>query len=280
MAKKVSIINMKGGVGKTTLTIQLAWHFAGLSNWLKNVLVVDLDPQFNTSQYLLGQEEYESILKTGKPTVWEIFEQNLRTPSGINILTDPHQPVCNVQNFVGGSRIDLIPSRLDLAYSLKQPGQKERQLARTISKIEDEYDLILIDCAPTESILTTAAYLCSNYLLVPVKPEYLSTIGLPLLLNSMTDFKREYEGHQLELAGVVFNGADEYFPEEAKSKRMVREVADTYGWYVFKAEVPFSRSFPKGAREGKPIDRTSNARSWKVEQVREVAEEFAKRIEL
>ena len=53
MAKKVSVINMKGGVGKSTLAVNLAWHFAAMSNWKKNVLLVDLDPQFNASQYLL-----------------------------------------------------------------------------------------------------------------------------------------------------------------------------------------------------------------------------------
>ena len=54
MAKKVSLINMKGGVGKSTLTVNLAWHFAAYPQWLKKVLVIDLDPQFNASQYLLG----------------------------------------------------------------------------------------------------------------------------------------------------------------------------------------------------------------------------------
>jgi chromosome partitioning protein len=54
MAKTVSLINMKGGVGKSTLTVNLAWHFAAYRNWLKKLLVVDLDPQFNASQYLVG----------------------------------------------------------------------------------------------------------------------------------------------------------------------------------------------------------------------------------
>ena len=59
MAVKTSLINMKGGVGKSTLTVNLAWHFAAQLKWSKRVLVVDLDPQFNTSQYLLGVSEYE-----------------------------------------------------------------------------------------------------------------------------------------------------------------------------------------------------------------------------
>lgn len=280
MAKKVSLINMKGGVGKSTLTINLAWHFAAYQDWRKKVLVIDLDPQFNSSQYLLGVSEYEEILGDGKPTIWEIFEQNTRTPGGKAGISDPHDPIHNVVNIHGRGKIDLIPSRLELAFSLKNPGQKERQLSKIISKIEDEYDLILIDCAPTESILTTAAYLSSDYLLVPVKPEYLSSIGLPLLVNSMQDFKNDYEDHKLRLAGVVFNATTEYSPEEKLSKKKVREIAEQNKWYIFENEVPYSRSYPKGAREGQPIFRTSYSRWSQVARFESFAKEFAKRINL
>jgi chromosome partitioning protein len=78
MAIKVSLINMKGGVGKSTLTVNLAWHYAAYSDWNRKVLVVDLDPQFNASQYLLGVSDYEAILNSNKPTVWDIFEQGTR----------------------------------------------------------------------------------------------------------------------------------------------------------------------------------------------------------
>jgi chromosome partitioning protein len=280
MAKKVSLINMKGGVGKSTLTVNLAWHFAAYKQWLRKVLVIDLDPQFNASQYLLGVGQYETILRNGNPTVWEVFEQNTRTPSGRASIPDPHDTVHRVRTIEGGGVLDLVPSRLELAFSLKNPGQKERQLSKLISKLEGEYDLILIDCAPTESILTTAAYLSSDYLLVPVKPEYLSSIGLPLLVNSMEDFKNEYEEHELELAGVVFNGVSDYSPEEHLSKTKVRQIAKRNGWYVFNAEVPFSRSFPKGAREGQPIFRTSYSRYNQVRRFNTFAKEFAERIGL
>lgn len=280
MAKKVSLINMKGGVGKSTLTVNLAWHFAAYTNWRKRVLVVDLDPQFNASQYLVGVSQYEKILQDGKPTVWEIFEQNTRTPSGTSPISDPHDPIYSVAKMYNGAKIDLIPSRLELSFSLKNPGQKERQLSKIIAKIEEGYDLILIDCAPTESILTTAAYLSSDYLLVPIKPEYLSSIGLPLLVNSMRDFKSEYEEHKLQLAGVVFNATSDYSPEEMLAKAKVREVAAKNKWHVFEAEVPYSRSYPKGAREGQPIFRTSYSRGHQVARFNDFAKEFADRISL
>lgn len=279
MAKKVSLINMKGGVGKSTLTINLAWHFAAMSRWNKKVLVVDLDPQFNASQYLIGQTPYREILDKNIPTIWNVFEQltylpGVPKPSPL----DPTKVVYNVKKFHAGSCIDLIPSRLELAFSLRNPGQKEGLLAKLLSKIEDKYDLILLDCAPTESFLTMAAYLTSDYILVPVKPEYLSSIGLPLLVNSMEEFKKHHEDYNLELAGIVFNATSNYVPEEIKSKEEVKAIAKKNGWYVFEHEVSYSRSYPKGAREGQPIFRTSYSRWNQAARFQAVAEEFAQRI--
>jgi chromosome partitioning protein len=224
--------------------------------------------------------EYENILKSNKPTIWDVFEQGTKTPSGSLVLPSSGAPIYKHRDFHGGGNIHLIPSRLELAFSLKNPGHKERHLSRLIKDVELEYELILIDCAPTESVLTTAAYLASEWLLVPVKPEYLSTIGLPLLVNSMRDFKTEYEKTKLELAGVVFNAASDYLPEEALAKDTVRKIAKRNGWYVFNREVEYSRSYPKGAREGQPIFRTSYSRWSKVQNFELFAEEFAKRVGL
>jgi chromosome partitioning protein len=278
MAKKVSLINMKGGVGKSTLAVNLAWQFAGLRKWNKKVLLVDLDPQFNASQYLIGVYKYEQILANHIPTVWDIFEQLTHTPGKPPKQLDPQSVLYNVVRYSDGSRIDLIPSQLELAYSMRNPGQKESLLAQLISKVESDYDLVLLDCAPTESVLTTAAYLASDFILVPVKPEYLSTIGLPLLVRSMDEFKSSPHGNpKLQLAGIVFNHASDYAPEEVKSKSDVNRMAAQYKWYVFKSEVSYSRSYPKGAREGQPIFRTSYARSYQAGRFHAFADEFAQR---
>lgn len=279
MAKKISLINMKGGVGKSTLSVNLAWHFSCYSNWKKNVLVIDLDPQFNSSQYLIGTSNYEKkIIKQNKTTVWDIFEQHTRTPLGKSKKIKPEDMTIRAVTFVTGAYIDLLPSRLELALTLKSPNQKVELLKKAISKIEDKYDLIIIDCAPTESILTTAAYLASDFILVPVKPEYLSTIGLPLLVNSMNDFLVEYDDSKLKLAGIVFNGCTDYYPEEMTSKNSVRKLANDNNWDVFESEIKFSKSYPKGAREGEPIFRTSYARTKTAENFTQFANEFAKKI--
>jgi chromosome partitioning protein len=184
MAKKIAVINMKGGVGKSTLCVNLAWHYAAMSNWRKNVLLVDLDPQFNASQYLLGVHRYATdVSAADRPTVWDIFEQATRAPglrsSGRN-LSDAILPVVQ---FVRGSYIHLIPSQLELSFSLKNPTQKEHLLANFIEMVEADYDLIIIDCAPTESVLTDAAYLAADSILIPVKPEFCQQLVFPLFVN-------------------------------------------------------------------------------------------------
>lgn len=69
----------------------------------------------------------------------------------------------------------------------------------------------------------------------------------------MEELNQQNEDKKIELAGVVFNSTTDYYPEELKAKNEVKSIAKKYGWYVFDAEIPFSRSYPKGAREGRPI---------------------------
>lgn len=272
---------MKGGVGKSTLCVNLAWHFAATIKWRKRVLLIDLDPQFNASQYMLGANRYDSdIFKADRPTVWDIFEQAGRAPglkSSGRTLDDAIFPAVRFSD--KRSPIDLIPSQLELSYTLKNPSQKEHLLANFIEEKEDEYDLIIIDCAPTESVLTTAAYMCADKILIPVKPEFLSTIGLPLINQSVAEFRKLFR-KQVEVAGVCFNHSSDYAPEASKSKAEVKALCATFGWHVFSQEIPYSRSFPKGAREGSPIFRTSYAHSSVASKVDQFCESFASRIGL
>jgi chromosome partitioning protein len=280
MSITVSLINMKGGVGKSTIAVNLAWHYAAYSNWRKRVLVVDLDPQFNASQYLVGANRYGGFLADGKPTIWDIFEQFTRTPGRSNEVLNSADAVRTVRRFTKGGAVEMIPSRLELAYSLKNPSQKEANLAKVLTSLSNNHDLILIDCAPTESLLTAAAYLASDFLLVPVRPEYLSTIGLPLLATSLADFRQQYPTSTLKLAGVVFNAISSYAPEEEQSRREVKKLAKEKGWHIYASEITYSRSYPKGAREGRPIFWTSYARTRQAEKFSAFANEFGKSIGL
>ena len=149
--------------------------------WHKDVLVIDLDPQFNCSQYMLGVSRMERILDKDNPhpTIWDIFEQFTSVPGKQGGPIDPADSVVAVHTSRSSGTIDLIPSRLELSQSLRNPVGKGQLLKRAVDDLENTYDLVIIDCAPTDSMLTTAAYLTADHILIPVRPEFLSTIGLP-----------------------------------------------------------------------------------------------------
>ena len=277
MAHKVALINMKGGVGKSTLAVNLAWEMA-TNPWNKNVLVVDLDPQFNCSQYLVGVRGIEQIVANDHPTVWDILEQHTSVPGRPSLTLDPASAVVHVFNARNTGSIDLIPSRLELSQSLRNPNGKEHLLKDSITQLEDVYDVVLIDCAPTESVLTESAYLVADYILIPVRPEFLSTIGLPLLEQSLDEFGLLHPGESPEILGVVFNAISEYSPEEVTSRSSVRQIAIKNGWPIFEQQVAYSRSFPKSAREGEPIFWTSYARTTVKANFHSFAREFAQRV--
>ena len=279
MAHKIALINMKGGVGKSTLAVNLAWEMA-TDPWNHRVLVVDLDPQFNCSQYLVGATQMEEVISNGLPTVWDIFEQLTSVPGRPSKTIDPADTVVNVYSNGTGGSIDLIPSRLELSQSLRNPAGKDQLLKQAIDELEEEYDVVVIDCAPTESMLTISAYLVADHLLIPVRPEFLSTIGLPLLEKSLNDFASLHPGSEPEVLGLVFNAISGYSPEESTSRNEVQRVARDSRWPVFDEEVIYSKSFPKSAREGLPIFQTPYVRTETKTSFRRFAREFADRIGL
>jgi chromosome partitioning protein len=270
---------MKGGVGKTTLTAQLAFSAAQ-----RNVrtLAVDLDPQANLSQALLSPEKYVKHLREKKPTIVQIFEQYYPPMEGSASPRPVEISDVILKKPTFRSNLDLIVSRLELSHTLKNPTGKERRLAKALSKVADDYDLILIDCAPTESILTEAAYHASRYVLVPVKPEFLATIGLPLLARSIQEFKYDNSDHDLDICGIVFNHSSSYSvgPEGTRSIKEVQAEARKNDWHVFEAQVRYSRSYAKAAREGKPIILTSNVRWYVFSEFADFFKEFVEAIGL
>lgn len=156
-----------------------------------------------------------------------------------------------LQEWDDGSSLHLVPSRLELAWTLKNPTEKSQLLPQFLAKIADKYDLIMIDCAPTESILTTSAYRSSRYIVVPVKPEFLATIGLPLLARSLEEFRLMHQDQTLEMAGIIFNGKRRINTprEQRASIKEVKRVAGEHSWAVFANSAHHSDSFPTGSRE-------------------------------
>jgi chromosome partitioning protein len=263
-----ALMNMKGGVGKSTMSANFGWFAAFHRNF--RVLLVDLDPQFNLSQYILGVRGYERLLEENAPTIEAIFRDsnNGGRPSSLVPV------IREVVNWDDDSCIHLVPSSLELAWSMKYAVDRPHLLRDYLNDVRDRYDVILIDCSPTESILSTAAYLATDYVFVPVKPEFLSTIGLPLLLRSIKQFQENFKNEPIpEIGGIIFNDTGEKV-EHNRSREFVKDIAARNGWQVFQHRVSHSDSYPAGARIGKPIFLTDNARSWKKEEFNRVAAEF------
>jgi len=248
----ISVINMKGGVGKSTLSTLLC-RYASLTLNL-DVLAVDLDPQANLSQAFMGSA-YRTFLKEGKPSIVEIFNGYLpssntrKSPSSISV-----EDVAVTSTRHGKESLQIIPSRFDFADNLINAIRPDpKVLARCLAENFQKKDLVIIDCAPTESILTRAAYHASGLILVPVKPEYFATIGFPLLQQSLTKFRSENRSHVLNVAGIVINnafydGGNDGGPEKRRALRDIRAEAAENEWHIFTKQIPHSRGFPKMMR--------------------------------
>jgi chromosome partitioning protein len=275
----VAVLNMKGGVGKTTLVRNLASHFAhDYDLW---VLVVDLDPQFNLSQYMMGEKDYQRlIVDGGGPTIIDVFERDRpRLGPPVESKLGSRSPIYTIQDWGDRGGIHLIPSHLEFAWTLRNSAGKERLLRNYLAKLRNRYNLILIDCPPTESMATHAAYLSSNYILVPIKPEFLATIGLPLLATSLHSFHETNEDHKVDMAGIVFNDVADSW-ENARAKDDVVAAAQKYGWYIFQNEISHSQSYPKGARLQKSIFDTEYARYDRKQEFADFSAELLSRIAL
>lgn len=276
----VSVINMKGGVGKTTLATQLAWHATLTLD--KRVLLIDLDPQANASQSLMTPQNYVKHLTNNKPTIVELFEEF--TPTGHTrggpTPVDPQALICEVAGYEDGSRLDVLPSRLELSWTLRNPAGKETLLARFVSKIEQEYDLIVIDCAPADSMLTDAAYMCSRHVLVPMKAEFLATIGFPMLKRSLEAFKLRHAGKVIEICGLVLNDYNEKKREYRLALQDVAQASKEYGWPRFENNIRHSDSYFRAARDGKSIAVVKGAHQTTKSVFFDFATEFFERIKL
>lgn len=272
-AQVVAFMNMKGGVGKSTLAFNLGWYAAYKRNL--RVLFVDIDPQFNLSQYVLGSSKYEELHKNGEPMI----DSALSPIDGNGKYASLGDVIYEVHNFSDGSCVHLAPARLELAWAMKYAIDKPHLLRDNISEVRSDYDLIVIDCSPTESILTTATYLASDFFIVPVRPEFLSTIGLPLLLKSLKGFKATYKKNESppEMLGIVFNGVGDKV-EHKRARRDVSRTSKANNWHVFKQSISHSDSYPAGARAGQPIFRTSYAHWNKISELDKLGDEFLERL--
>ncbi|ADK08004.1 ParA family protein [Bacillus anthracis] len=231
MTRVISIINYKGGVGKTTLTANLGAELAFQGH---KVLLIDLDPQTNLTFSFVQVDEWESNYENRTIKKW--FDAFIDEDSDFNLrdlLISPERVNRRLNEFRTSGSIDIISSHLglinvDLELSAKLWGGSERQnrrnFVRVHSRLKDglkqleelEYDFVLIDCPPNFNIVTKTAIVASDVVLLPAKADYLSTIGITQVDKNVNELVEEYNDkiklgefneYELinpELMGVVF----------------------------------------------------------------------------
>lgn len=209
--KTISIVNMKGGVAKTTLAVTIADCLVRRHD-LK-VLLIDIDPQFNATQCLLSGDDYVQKCKEGQHTIVHLFEDAPR-PSVASVNGAKMLKPVKIEDITPWkikNNFHLIPGALEL-YRLDMAGGqgREQRLRRFISylKENEKYDIVIIDTPPTPSAWMASALLASDFFIVPVKPEPLSATGIDLL-RVVVDRVKENYGLDLKCIGVVLTIAEE-----------------------------------------------------------------------
>ena len=202
--KVISFINMKGGVGKTTLCIGIGEYLANYCE--KKILFIDLDPQFNTTQSLVNEfdmeDEYLNDYSEGKGnrTIMRLFETQTTLARKID-LPLPSEVIVRLND-----NMDLLPGTIDLILvESDKDGTKARKVNRFIQEndLRNAYDFIFIDCPPTISVYTDAALIASDFYLVPNRIDRYSILGIKLL-KQVIDRLDDNEDIGIKPLGIVY----------------------------------------------------------------------------
>jgi chromosome partitioning protein len=231
-AQVVAICNQKGGVGKTTSTINLG---AALAEYGRRVLLVDFDPQGALSVGLgVASQHFEH-------TIYNlIMEQRVATEEVVQPTSVPG--------------MDLLPSNIDLSAAevqLVTEVGREHALGRTLRPLVPRYDFILVDCQPSLGLLTINALACADGVLIPLECEYFSLRGVALLMDTI-DKVRDRLNPRLAITGIL---ATMYDPRTLHAREVMARVVEAFGDTVFDAVISRTVRFPETTVAGEPITR-------------------------
>lgn len=195
---------MKGGVGKTTLSTNVAHCLAVREN--KKVLVVDIDPQFNATQCFFKGDDFVKYMKKGGNTILDLFEGDITKVSTVHGATQQKQKSYqDVIPFKVNSNLYILPGNLNLfKLEISAGSGKENRLKKYLETVEPIYkfDYVIIDTPPTPSIWMISALVASNYYIIPVKPDPLSYTGVSLLQN-IVEQKKDDLDLDIKCLGIV-----------------------------------------------------------------------------
>jgi chromosome partitioning protein len=220
------------------------------------VLVVDADPQFNATQYLMEEDQYFAYIRDRKKaTLRDIFvprrHGQVRTvPGSARSLDRRNMPLstCTATIYDGGQgrgKLDLIPSALEMIDVETSPRGTENRLNLYLKEKANGYDYVLIDCPPTISVYTQAATISSHKYLVPVKPDPLSVIGLPLLAQWLSDYLYR---NGLDMVFTMVRGAT-----PKRMKEVMADIRQEYGTAVFYAHLSEATDVAESVQAHTPI---------------------------
>jgi len=285
VAKVVSFINFKGGVGKTVSVVNIAGFLA--TEHEKRVLVVDVDPQANATLHLMSEERYcdeQGIVKV--KTLYDVLEK-YRT----SLLHEVELKDIIIKNAVqkGDPRITnlhLVPSDLRLIDADKEFTTDARiiMLKRELENTVNDYDYVLIDCPPNLSLLTRNALFASDAIIIPLIPDFLSTAGLYLLLKKLREIGDEHKKMGKEppkVKGVLFTRTE---PRLKLHQKIMYDVRS----YLEKENIPYFTQYVRNlvgvqeaANEHLPLCCYNgvNAREPR-EDYKNVTREFIKKMEV
>ena len=194
MVKIVSIINLKGGVAKTTTTVQLAECLT--SEFSKKVLVIDLDPQTNATIALIGEDKWEEIDSQGQ-TLFHLFDDKLKNTSTFDIKKALQRDVSNLRlkslSLLASSIkfIDIQDRISDISKETEHVISPMEVLKTSISSEFKNFDYVLVDCPPNLGFITKNGIEISDYYLIPTIPDNLSTYGIPQIIKTIYDFSEK-----------------------------------------------------------------------------------------
>lgn len=252
MGRIIVIANQKGGVGKTTTAINLSASLAELN---QKVLVIDMDPQGNTSSGLgIPKNDIEN-------TIYQL------------LLGDVEINDCLIHGIY--ENLSVLPANIDLAAAeieLVGVDDKEFILKNAINTIKEEYDFILIDCPPSLSMLTINSMCAADTVLVPIQCEYYALEGLSQLIHTI-DLVKDRLNPDLEIEGVVFTMYD---ARTNLSLQVVENVKNNLTHNIYKTIIPRNIRLAEAPSHGIPINQYY-VKSTGAESYRLLAEEVIRR---
>jgi chromosome partitioning protein len=228
-ARVIALCNQKGGVGKTTTTVNLG---AALAEYGRRVLLIDFDPQGALSANVGANMQDVS-------TIYELLLGSERDPGVVIQETD----IANLH---------ILPANIDLsAAEVQLVGEvaREHALARVLRQVVDRYDVILIDCQPSLGLLTVNALTASHGVLIPLECEYFALRGVGLLVDTIEKV-RDRLNPDLRLDGIV---ATMYDPRTLHSREVLERVLEAFGGDVLETVIGRTIKFPDASVAGQPI---------------------------